>query len=387
MVVGNALSLQTPPKIAPKQPPIQMPEYAPGAPGAQPAQEKDELPPLWAIGADGKATAVPQDQAPASNAHVFLVDPPHAARADPHAGTLVLMDGQRIRGTLGDGTDNSASTGAATGGLTWTSTWLPARTLSKEGVRALIIAGDTAPRAEAQDIVMLSNGDRLEGRVVALRAGDVQLEADAITSIPWDRVRSVSFAGPDAAPQGARVWMADGSVLDGATLTWEGADQVKLGDAVKLPRSAILGARQQGAAVLPLSSTTPAVSDALDGRGLRYRLTAPMSDAGNWALDCSPILVEGPVKLSYRAQPTPTVLSLVVALDSSVRGTGVVDVVVRAGGRELHRARLAAATPRSAVSAAVGVQPYEIELLAADGSSVGDVVRFERALLIQSRPR
>jgi hypothetical protein len=181
--------------------------------------------------------------------------------------------------------------------------------------------------------------------------------------------------------------MADGSVLDGASMAWEGPDQLSLGGTIKLPREAMLGARNLGATVAPLSSTTPAIADALDGRGLRYRLVAPAPEAGSWPLEAAPMVVEGPVKLSYRAQPTPTVLSMVATLDSGVRSSGVVDVVVRAGGRELHRARLNGAAPRTAVTAALGVQPYEIELLAADGSSVGDVVRLERALLIQSNPR
>ena len=68
------------------------------------------------------------------------------------------------------------------------------------------------------------------------------------------------------------------------------------------------------------------------------------------------------------------------------RADGTVELVVRGAGRELHRARLDATTPSTEVRVSLPPGALEIELLAADGSAVGDVVRLERAVLIERPP-
>jgi hypothetical protein len=60
---------------------------------------------------------------------------------------------------------------------------------------------------------------------------------------------------------------------------------------------------------------------------------------------------------------------------------GIVDVVIRSEGVEIVRERLDSQKARVEIRVDLPSAPFDIELQPADGSVVGDMVVFERALL------
>ncbi len=376
-----------PPKQVPPQR-IRTPDFAPEAP---PTRVEPE-PARWrSVGADGSLGPATDDPRGAWETCAALVlEPARAAPEDRALGTLVLADGQRIRGSLQIGAD----------GARWKSRWMPLQPVRAEGTRAIVLKGATAPAATEADVVVLANGDRLDGIVAGVDGAGVRLERGVGTDrsetlLPWERVRSVSFVGAAEPEPQVRAWLADGSVVGGAAGTWTTGDVLQIGPApgstvgtrINLPRAAIVGVSRGGACVQPLAALVPALSEAPDGAGLRYSLAAPARAEGQWPLDAPPLEVEGPVRLAYAALPAPATLVLSARLDPAVRGTGVVDVVVRGASGEVARARLDGSTPDSDMRAEIPAGPFEIVLMAADGSAVGDLVRLERALLVCRSPR
>jgi hypothetical protein len=59
----------------------------------------------------------------------------------------------------------------------------------------------------------------------------------------------------------------------------------------------------------------------------------------------------------------------------------MVDVVIRSGGKEIMRERFDSKRPRVEIRVDLPAAPFDLELQPADGSAVGDMVVFERALL------
>jgi hypothetical protein len=345
---------------------------------------------LMGVASDGALTQPADDPRAAWDAGVALLPHvPRNAQLDPTMGTLVLADGQRLRGNLQASGD----------GPRWKTRWLPLQTIRAEGTRAIILQGDDAPVAIDGDVVVLANGDRLDGIVTAIDTDGAMVERGTgsdrtETPVPWDRIRSISFVGTAAASPEVRVWLTDGSIISSAAGAWTTAEVLQLGPApgstvgtrVNVPRIFMLGATRSARTVSALAARTPQVSEASDGAGLRYSLVSPVTAGGRWPLDAAPLEIEGPVKLTYASLAGPATLSMHAALDPAVRNDGRVELVVRGAGRELHRARLDATTPTTEVRVDLPPGALEIELLAADGSAVGDVVRLERAVLIERSP-
>jgi hypothetical protein len=175
-------------------------------------------------------------------------------------------------------------------------------------------------------------------------------------------------------------------VIDGTGLSWAPDGTATLSVAgnepMELVEGSLIAVQRTPAAVVPLASIAPMPTEPEDGRGMRLSVPTPASAPGTWALDAPPIEIEGPVALSY---PSPGGARRLVATAIRPRrasAAGAVDLVVRAGGTELLRHRFAPGELRLDVRVDLPEGPFEILLLPADGSFVGDVVVLERALLL-----
>lgn len=375
------------PGLVPTKPPsdIQMPRIV------GPKTEKDarkrsnaasERSPIRSFEFDGTAVPVEPGDAvpdPATVAALLVDGRAEAVREMP--GTLLMADGQRIHGEL--------STKA--GNALWKSTWLPDRTIAAEGVRALVLEGDVPAAAADTDVVLLRNGDRVEGIVTAITAAGAAVERmgtkDAV-ELPWDRIRAITFVAPPASPSGVRVWMADGSVIDAARAAWMNTDFLRVtgggaGESpVTLPRNFVLGVRGMPGSAVPLGAIECTAGDASDAIGMRYMHRRPVADAGEWGLDAAPLTVEGPVLLRFSGVPGGGRLVARVQRPERVRSVGATELVLRASGKELARQRFDASNARAEWSVAIPGGPFELELLAADGDPAGDMVVLEQALVI-----
>jgi hypothetical protein len=346
----------------------------------------EERPAMISIGREGAVGTVAPEATPPSGSDIAGVAIDASLPAAPEfPGVLLLADGQRLRGDLD----------LRSAAPVWRSPWLAQRTLAAEGLRAIVLDDAAPPAAVDADAVRLRNGDLVTGIVLSMNAEGVEIERGSGTErttvrLPFDRIRSIAFVAPPQPPTGTRIWLADGSVVDAPAAEWMNADYLRApgvegrqpGQPATFPRNAVLAVRRAPDAVQPLAARTPEVAAAADGLGLRYSLTPPRARAGEWAFDAPPLEIEGPVKLSYPAPTTPVRL-LATAVRAAAPGTGgELVLVVRSDGTELARERLDAQRARLPLRVDLPAAPFELELLAADGSAAGDLMVLERAVLV-----
>ena len=130
-------------------------------------------------------------------------------------GLLMLADGQRFPGKALSGAPKTA------GLFVWNHSRFGRMEVPLAWVRTVLLAGGAplVPSHEA-DVLMLRNGDVVEGLITAL--GDpvsIELMSDdepQIIELPLDGITLVSMVTPTLPPQGQRIWLRDGSVVDAA---------------------------------------------------------------------------------------------------------------------------------------------------------------------------
>lgn len=348
---------------------------------AAPAPREDTIAPSWvAFGPGGEVRVLPAGAFPADSTDAAMLDVPGRIRP-ARAGVLVMADGQRIVGDLQVGIGSPA----------WSTSWRGPIPLTVDGVRALVLDGGDPPVAAELDRVFLRNGDEATGIVSAITDAGIELEqgsgdARATRTIAFDSVRAVSFVAPPAERAGVRAWLDDGSVVDGASLSWRTDGTMVLAvagiDPVELTDGAVAAIQRAPGAAVPLAALMPSASEPEEGRGMRLTVPMPAVAPGTWALDAPPVEIEGPVALSYPAAGGARRLVATAVRPRRASAAGTVDVVIRAAGRELLRHRFAPGDLRLDVRVDLPDGPFEFLLLPADGSFVGDVVVLERALLL-----
>jgi len=317
-----------------------------------------------------------------SSSMLALVANTNHAAESTSKGLLVLVDGQRIPGTL----DNRQ------GIATWVSLWCAPRTIAIDEVRSLSFGRSTPPQATNTDVIQLKNGDRISGLITAIAPEAVTIDvgtgADATVSIGIDTITAMSLVGPTKPHSGARIWLADGTVIDGPLVSWSGADYLRMiGVAgakiptLTVPRDRVLAVQSTPQSAIPLASLVPVSSVPKGCEGMRFITSTPLAAPGTWSLDAPPLEIEGPVILSYPALVEKHRLIAVACRSTTSRKAGIVDLVIRSAGKELLRERLDTDRARVEIRVDLLAAPFDIELQPADGSAVGDMVVLERAVL------
>ncbi|MFM9096947.1 MAG: hypothetical protein ACKOQW_01445 [Phycisphaerales bacterium] len=348
---------------------------------AAPTPREEPAPEMWVtFGPGGEVRVLPADAAPSGAWDALSIDAPGRIRPR-REGVLVMADGQRIVGELESGI----------GAPTWSTSWRTPMALSLDGMRALVLQGVEPPPAGDVDRVYLRNGDEATGIVTALTESGVELELGAGAErstrvIPFDAVRAASCGAPPAERSGVRTWLEDGSVVDGTSIAWTPEGTMTLAvpgiDPVELPDGSLVAAQRAPGAVVALASLAPTATEPEEGRGMRLSVPAPTPAPGTWALDAPPIEIEGPVSLAYPSAGGVRRLVATAIRPRRASAAGVVDLVIRTGTSELLRHRFTPGDLRLDVRVDLPDGPFEILLLPADGSFVGDVVVLERALLL-----
>lgn len=363
---------------AQSRPPLQL--TVPKVRAAPTPREEPERAAWVAFGPAAEMRVLPADAAPSGAWDALALDVPGRIRPR-RAGVLVMADGQRIVGELESGI----------GAPTWSTAWRTPMALSLDGVRALVLDGAEPPPAGDVDRVFLRNGDEATGIVTAIAESGLELEQGSGPErssrvIPFDAVRAASFVAPPTARSGVRAWLEDGSVVDGAAISWTPEGTATLAvpgiEPVELPEGSLMAVQRVPGAAVALASLAPSATEPEEGRGMRLSVPMPAAAAGTWALDAPPIEIEGPVTLAYPPAGGARRLVATAVRPRRASAAGSVDLVIRTAGEERLRHRFAPGDLRLDVRIDLPDGPFEILLLPADGSFVGDVVVLERALLL-----
>jgi hypothetical protein len=259
---------------------------------------------------------------------------------------LVLVDGRRYTGTL-SGEAGLPET------LRWQHPVLGKVDVPLEMIDRLMlqraslgpVSGESLPPAEAQDVLLLRNGDRLEGFVAALDR-DAVIEVDGReVAVPMETVYQVALANPRERWAGPMVWLRDGSVL--------GAGSVRLAERrFTLIDNGTPGTEADAGAGEAVVRAEHVLAVAFDTRELvpvSSLIESPsrrvsVRDARS-PFDAEPIELTGAASLSVDLPAGASRLSMTAALPLRARAWGRFEVVLSTDGIVRARLPLSASRP------------------------------------------
>lgn len=249
---------------------------------------------------------------------------------------------------------------------------------------------ETAPRAVDADEIVMRNGDRVKGFVESF-ADPMTIESLGVRrDISVDRIAGIALVSTAPAGGAVRVWLAEGSVIDGTSLYGGPSGSFVLsGLTIALGRPTIalladevLCVAQFPKRIMPLSSLKPRVIPPTREALPRAEYPAPKIVRDDAPLGASTIEIRGPEGLVYEIPQGFSVLNAQVEIPAALRVWADCELIVRQNGRELARHPLCAATPRAHLMAVIQEGPLEIEIEEAGGGPISDTVILRRAILI-----
>ena len=321
---------------------------------------------------------------------VALLDP-GGVPAEPPGGTLRLTDGQRFPGEALSGARPADDV------LVWIqSSWLGRMEVPLNRIESVVFSqGASVPAPGDADVLLLVNGDRVEGFVSAL--GDpisVEVLNDGpghTIEIPLDRVAAVNMVTPRRRPSGRRVWARDGTVVD--------VDRLALGDdgLVRLdglpfvvepgPRqvrlSAVLAVLFDPDRLVPFATLEPL---SVQGPATRYVVPRPRVLGERAPLALPRVEFRGPLTVRYPLPERPAYFSGEARLPVMARPWGDCELVIRDDEREVFWARLSAQSPVATIGINVGGSVLTIEIRQGSAGPIQNHVVLHRAMLLVERP-
>ena len=329
---------------------------------------------------DGSMQRMPIDQC------VALVSLDEEGNAS-EMGILELADGQRLPGQAISGQD------AASDSLVWDHPTLGRLRVPLDRIRAVaFLAGARPPGESDADAVLLTNGDRIEGFVIAL--GDpividmvVETQTEQL-EIPRERVESVRLVTPRQTPVGRRVWLTDGSIVDVQQLLLTDDGFVRLtglplvaGDKdVRLRLTDIAAVLFDPAGLSGLAQLKP---NRIDGPSTRYSLPAPkLLQASEAPLGLADVEIRGPIRVRYALPSKQMQFAAEAVLPPSAREWGDFDLIIRVDDREVLREHLSADRPVVAINTELRGSQLTIELAEGAYGPIDDRIILRRAMLL-----
>ncbi len=302
-------------------------------------------------------------------------------------GWLTLTDGQRMPG--------QALWGArvAQDVFVWNqSSWLGRMEVPLNRVASVAFdPGVTVPPAGEQDVLLLVNGDQVEGFVTAL--GDpVSLELSdddngpASIELPLGRVDAVRMVSPPQEPDGQRLWLVDGTIVDVQRVTL-GDDGYYQFDGVPFTEETSLRIAPAGVAavlfdpqaLVPFASLQPR---RVEGPPMRYVVPHPEVLGARVALGLFEVEFRGPLAAHYVLPPGATYFAAEARLPELARAWGDCVLIIRDNGREIFSGRLNAETPTAAIGVRLTGSMLTVEVTEGSAGPIQDRVVLSRAMVL-----
>jgi hypothetical protein len=304
-------------------------------------------------------------------------------------GWLRLSDGQRFPGQALSGE------AAEEGVLVWIqSSWLGRMEVPLDRIESVtFVGGSPVPAPGDADVLMLGNGDRLEGLVTGL--GDPVtvevLNGDApgsqVIELPLDRVVAVRMVTPPQGPKGQRLWLVDGTVVDvgdvmlgdDGLFRLEDLPFVADGQARRVELNAVAGLRFAAKALVPFSTLTPV---RVQGPATRYVVPQPNVLDEFAPLGLGRVEFRGPLAAQYLLPAGAVYLSADASLPPAARTWGDCELIIRQDGRRLFSATLNAGQPTASIGVPLNGSQLTVEVTEGAGGPIQDRVVFLRAIVL-----
>jgi hypothetical protein len=276
-----------------------------------------------------------------------------------------------------------------------------------EAVRRITLgpsARTPADDAGARDLLVLVNGDTLDGFVESI--GDpTRIERDsAPVDVPLERIAEIRLGGPSVSPSGVMVWLASGSVARVASLSTRSPAQLTiilspLGDAggteslsAETPPDRLLAAGFDMSRLVPLGSIPPARQSGSPDRV--FTQPVRVGGAPGAVLGAPDIELPGPMSVSWTLPAGASRLGGVAELPEDSRAWGDCFLVMTVGSgdraHEVFRTELSGAAPRAEFNVelpAAGPAPaLTVTVDAGPYGPIQDRVVLKRAVLLLTPP-
>lgn len=306
-----------------------------------------------------------------------------ASVSSGQAGCLFLADGQVLPGRLVLDAPSSEST------VRWHHPRLGRASIPVDQVCAISLSGSVdgcSTEVHDSDVVVLANGDRLEG-FVAEFADPLILEVDAPAGVetrrlPMAQIASLHLVTKHRRPEGTRLWFDDGTVINTRTLragddgivrmSWQWPDHPDPNPPLKLEEvRAILF---DASLVWPLSSVEPS---RVEGPETRYYIPRPAVTAGDAPGGLDSITFCGPIAVTYELPRGASRFAADAVLPETARGLGDFELVIGVDGEEVFRRRLNSASPRAQINVPVAGSELTIEIAEGANGPVQDQLRLD----------
>ncbi|MFO0873521.1 MAG: hypothetical protein U0575_06065 [Phycisphaerales bacterium] len=324
---------------------------------------------------DGQTQTIPAKRC------LGLFDPDVSFKPAPEDGVLIRADGQRLPGRPE----------LRQGKLVWTHQLLGMTAIDLEATRSIVFGPERgAPRADRTDVVLLANGDILEGIIDRLGANIDIVQGDGAdarkVAVPLERVAAVALVAPAKAPAGARTWLADGTILDSARPLLERGD-------VRLPELAITG--EQKDVVVPLANVRGIAFDpgaftplaalrivSTEAPPERYQVPAPVRVDPLAPLGVSSLRLSGPASFLFEPLAADG-LRLVATIRLAPEGLpwGDLEIAIVDSEGECWRGHLGSERRSLPVDVTLRGRKLSIVLEEGRNGAIGDTVLIESAIL------
>ncbi|MEO1128472.1 MAG: hypothetical protein AAFX05_02055 [Planctomycetota bacterium] len=329
---------------------------------------------------------------PNAAADAVPVDALRARMRGEQQGVIELIDGQRLPGSP------STTTGEAES-VQWSHPKLGEFVLPLERI-ARIINPDASPalrlmleRDPVEDVVHLSNGDRLSGFVVSY-ANPVQIETDQdVVEVPSERVVAAVFANPRERIAGLIVWLEDGTVTTAETVRSPAGASVEIGlsggqDAVyEIAELRAIGF--DSGRLLALSDLDPVEQAPIGERRLAppiQRINHPddVLTGSAATLDALDVILPGPMRVVYEPPRIARRFATTASLAPGAAPWGDCELVILADDVELFRQRLYNEAPTIAVNLPLEGRPRTLTIMVEPGNNgpIRDRVILHRPLIL-----
>lgn len=248
-------------------------------------------------------------------------------------------------------------------------------------------------RATESDELVLRNGDVVRGFIEKFGDPMVIDRSGQTHEVPIDRVASLALVTA-ARPAGAvRVWITDGTVIDGTALhalrsgddvsfVLEGVSLITGRPPLALMPQEILAVRTSTHRILPLCTLSPTTLPPTTPALPRAEYPQPTTTQQNPPLAAAALEIRGPLRLIYEIPQGFTTFNATAELPPSMRTWGDCCIVIRQAGTELARYPISTKNPTAKIHVAIHAGALEIEIEEGSGGPIGDTIILRRAILV-----
>ena len=317
----------------------------------------------------------------------------------PDGGVLVLADGQRLPGEAvkpGEAAGDSDGKQGDEDVLAWRHPWLGELLVELNDIASVrFTAGAPLPEAAEADVVLLGNGDRLEGFVVSLadpvvvevaRDGQAQL-----LEVPRHNVASVRLVSPPQPAEAMRAWLTDGTIVSMRRVEIEESGHVRLltswqepgAAAVRMMVVELAGILLDASRLVPLAGLPP---QRVEGPVTRYEIQPPKVLEKSSLLGLSPIEYRGPLVVRYVLPASASRFAAEAVMPEAARAWGDYELVISDEQGEKFRQRMNAENPVASINIELqgssGGGELTIELAEGTHGSIQDCLVLNWAMLL-----